>query len=103
MILVTGATGLNGSDLVRRLSARGRLEASAMGRTALRGCEFMPASVPQGASSVAKGALFWPVEDAKSASVDVADIDAVAPTVLAGCGHEGKVYPLAGPEALGMA
>ena len=80
-----------------------RLEASGMGFTHLRAGEFMHAYFRQVPSIVAKGALFLPVEDAKIASVDVADIAEVAATVLTGSGHEGKVYPLTGPEALGMA
>ena len=54
-------------------------------------------------SIVAKGALFLPMEDAKIASIDVGDIAEVAATILTGPGHEGKIYPLTGPEALSMA
>jgi uncharacterized protein YbjT (DUF2867 family) len=70
-----------------------RLEASGMGFTHLRAGEFMHAYFRQVPSIVAKGALFLPMEDAKIASVDVADIAEVAATVLTGSGHEGKVYP----------
>jgi uncharacterized protein YbjT (DUF2867 family) len=79
-----------------------RLEASGMAFTHLRAGEFMPAYFRQVPSIVAKGALFLPMENAKIASVDVGDIAEVAVTVLTSSGHEGKIYPLTGPEALTM-
>ena len=80
-----------------------RLEASGMAFTHLRAGEFMPAYFRQAPSIVAKGALFLPMENAKIASIDVGDIAEVAAVVLTGSGHEGKIYPLTGPEALTMA
>ncbi|HXA97082.1 MAG TPA: SDR family oxidoreductase [Candidatus Dormibacteraeota bacterium] len=80
-----------------------RLEASGMAFTHLRAGEFMPAYFRQVPSIVTKGALFLPMEDAKIASIDIGDIAEVAATVLTGSGHEGKIYPLTGPEALSMA
>ena len=43
------------------------------------------------------------MENAKIASIDVGDVAEVAAAVLTGSGHEGKIYPLTGPEALSMA
>jgi len=43
------------------------------------------------------------MENAKIASVDIGDIARVAAAVLTGAGHDGKTYPLTGPEALTMA
>jgi len=80
-----------------------RLEASGMAFTHLRAGEFMPAYFRQVPSILAKGALFLPMENAKIASIDVGDIAEVAATVLTSSGHGGKIYPLTGPEALGMA
>ncbi len=80
-----------------------RLEASGMAFTHLRAGEFMPAYFRQVRSIVARGAMFLPMEDARIASIDVGDIAAVAAAVLTGAGHEGKIYPLTGPEALSMA
>ena len=80
-----------------------RLEASGLGFTHLRAGEFMPSYFRQVPSIVAKGALFLPMEDARIASVDVGDIAEVAAIVLTTSGHEGKTYPLTGPEALTMA
>lgn len=37
------------------------------------------------------------------ASIDVADIAAVAVRVLAGAGHDNQTYPITGPQALTMA
>src|SRR5947209_1295162 len=77
-----------------------RLEASGMAFTHLRAGEFMQAYFRQVPSIISKGALFLPMEDAKIASIDVAE---VAATMLTSAGHEGKIYPLTGPEALSMA
>src|SRR5712691_8543964 len=79
-----------------------RLEASGMAFTHLRAGEFMHAYFRQVPSIVARGAFFLPMEDAKIASIDVGDIAEVAAAVLTGSGHEGKIYPLTGPEALSM-
>jgi uncharacterized protein YbjT (DUF2867 family) len=79
-----------------------RLEASGMAFTHLRAGEFMPAYFRQAPMIAAKGAMFLPMEDARIASIDVGDIAEIAAKVLTGSGHEGKVYPLTGPEALTM-
>jgi uncharacterized protein YbjT (DUF2867 family) len=80
-----------------------RLEDSGMAFTHLRAGEFMPAYFRQAPSIVAKGALFLPMEDAKIAMIDIGDIAEVAATILTSAGHEGKIYPLTGSEALSMA
>src|SRR5256886_1388578 len=80
-----------------------RLEASGMSFTHLRAGEFMHSYFRRVPMIVAKGALFLPMEDAKIASIDIDDIAEVAAMVLTSSGHEGKIYPLTGPEALSMA
>ena len=80
-----------------------RLEASGMAFTHLRAGEFFPAYFRQVRSILAKGALTLPMEDAKIASIDIGDIAEVAAAILTHSGHEGKIYPLTGPEALSMA
>src|SRR6266566_3627047 len=80
-----------------------RLEASGMAFTHLRAGEFMPVYFRQVPLIVTKGAFFLPMEQAKIASINVGDIAEVAAIVLTGQGHEGKIYPLTGPEALSMA
>src|SRR5713101_6639314 len=79
-----------------------RLEASEMAYTHLRAGEFMPAYFRQVPMIVGKGAMFLPMEDARIASIDVGDIAEIAARVLTSSGHEGKTYPLTGPEALTM-
>ena len=79
-----------------------RLEASGMAFTHLRAGEFMPAYFRQVPNITAKGAMFLPMEDARIASIDVGDIAEIAARVLTRSGHEGKTYPLTGPEALTM-
>jgi uncharacterized protein YbjT (DUF2867 family) len=79
-----------------------RLEASGMTFTHLRAGEFMPAYFRQAPAIAAKGAMFLPMEDARIASIDVGDLAEIAARVLTGSGHEGKIYPLTGPEALTM-
>ena len=79
-----------------------RLEASGMAFTHLRAGEFMPAYFRQVPNITAKGAMFLPMEDASIASIDVGDIAEIAAKVLTGSGHEGKTYPLTGPQALTM-
>ena len=80
-----------------------RLEESGMAFTHLRAGEFFPAYFRQVRSILAKGALTLPMEDAKIASIDIGDIAEVAAAILTHSGHEGKIYPLTGPEALTMA
>lgn len=80
-----------------------RLEVSGMAFTHLRAGEFMHAYFRQVPSIVARGALFLPMEDARIASIDIGDVAEVAATVLTSPGHEGKIYPITGPEALSMA
>ena len=79
-----------------------RLEASGMAFTHLRAGEFMPAYFRQVPNITAKGAMFLPMEEARIASIDVGDIAEIAAKVLTGSGHEGKTYPLTGPQALTM-
>ena len=80
-----------------------RLEASGMAFTHLRAGEFMHAYFRQVPSIIARGAFFLPMVDAKIASIGIGDIAEVAVTVLTSSGHEGKIYPITGPEALSMA
>jgi uncharacterized protein YbjT (DUF2867 family) len=80
-----------------------RLEASGVAYTHLRAGEFMPSYFRQVPSIVARGVLALSMGDARIASVDIGDIAEVATSVLTTPGHEGKTYPLTGPEALTMA
>lgn len=79
------------------------LESSGLEFTHLRAGEFFPSYFRQVRSILAKGVLTLPMEDARIASIDIGDIAEVASSVLTSPGHEGKIYPLTGPEALSMA
>jgi uncharacterized protein YbjT (DUF2867 family) len=79
------------------------LEASGVAFTQLRAGEFMQAYFRQASRVTAAGVLALPMEDAKIASIDAHDIARVAATTLTTGGHEGKVYPITGPESLSMA
>ena len=80
-----------------------RLEASGVAYTHLRAGEFMPSYFRQVPSIVARGVMALPMADARIASVDIGDIAEVSIAVLTTPGHEGKTYPLTGPESLTMA
>ena len=80
-----------------------RLEASGVPYTHLRAGEFMPSYFRQVPSIVARGVMALPMADARIASVDIGDLAEVAIAVLTSSGHEGKTYPLTGPESLSMA
>ena len=80
-----------------------RIEASGMAFTHLRAGEFFTAYFRRVPAIVAKGALILPMEDARIASIDIGDIAEVAASILTGGSeHEGKIYPITGPEALSM-
>jgi uncharacterized protein YbjT (DUF2867 family) len=80
------------------------IEESGMAWTHLRAGEFFHAYFRQVPAIVSRGALMLPMEEARIASIDIGDIAEVAAAILtAPAGHEGKIYPLTGPEALTMA
>ena len=80
-----------------------KLEASGMAFTHLRAGEFFTAYFRRVPAIVSKGALILPMEDARIASIDIGDIAEVAVSVLTNSSsHEGKIYPITGPEALSM-
>jgi uncharacterized protein YbjT (DUF2867 family) len=79
------------------------LEATGLAYTHLRAGEFMPSYFRQVPSIVGRGILPLPMGDASIASVDIGDLAEVAIAVLTTSGHEGKTYPLTGPESLTMA
>ena len=78
------------------------LEESGIAFTHLRAGEFMQAYFRQIPNMVARGAILLPMEDARIASIDAADVARVTVDILTSPGHEGKIYPLTGPEALTM-
>jgi uncharacterized protein YbjT (DUF2867 family) len=70
--------------------------------TVLRPGAFMSNALHWRASIRAQGKVFSNYGDGKLPPVHPRDIAAVAVRALTADGHEGKVYPLTGPEALSM-
>jgi uncharacterized protein YbjT (DUF2867 family) len=80
-----------------------RLQNSGIAYTHLRAGEFMHSYFRQVRSILATGAIVLPMAQQRIASIDIEDIAEIAALVLTGSGHEGKIYPITGPEALTMA
>jgi uncharacterized protein YbjT (DUF2867 family) len=78
------------------------LERSGLSWTHLRPSQFMTEYLREVPTILAQGALFLPLKDAKLVPVDVTDIAKAAYLLLTTPGHEGKVYAMSGPQALGM-
>jgi uncharacterized protein YbjT (DUF2867 family) len=70
--------------------------------TVLRPTAFMSNALHWRASIRAQGKVFSNYGDGKLPSVHPRDIAAVAVHALTSNGHQGKAYPLTGPEALSM-
>jgi (4-alkanoyl-5-oxo-2,5-dihydrofuran-3-yl)methyl phosphate reductase len=124
MILVTGATGTVGRELVAELARRGAkvramsrnpaaaafpdgvetvpadLGDSGLSWTILRPGAFMSNTLSWAAMIRHRGQIFAPFPDVRTAATDPADVAACAATVLLDDGHEGRAYPLTGPELL---
>jgi uncharacterized protein YbjT (DUF2867 family) len=79
------------------------LEGSGLAWTHLRPSQFMTEYLREVPTILAQGALLLPLGDARLAPVDVADIATAAVALLTTPGHEGRIYAMSGPEALGMA
>ncbi|MFI9381370.1 NAD(P)H-binding protein [Kutzneria sp. NPDC052558] len=75
------------------------LRASGLGWTMVRPRMFMTNAL-QWADQVRAGVVRAPWADVPSAVVDPADIAAVAVQALVSADHEGREYPVTGPEAL---
>ncbi|HTZ52844.1 MAG TPA: SDR family oxidoreductase [Spirochaetia bacterium] len=82
-----------------------KIEESGIPFTHLRAGEFFHAYFRQAGNVATRGILPLAMGDARIASIDIGDIAEAAVQVLAaaGSGHDRKVYPLTGPEALSMA
>jgi (4-alkanoyl-5-oxo-2,5-dihydrofuran-3-yl)methyl phosphate reductase len=71
--------------------------------TFLRPTGFMSNALQWAATIAGRDTVFHPYADGRVSLIDPRDIAAAAVTVLTGPGHEGRAYPLCGPEALGPA
>jgi uncharacterized protein YbjT (DUF2867 family) len=79
-----------------------RLAASGLEWTNLRAGEFMHSYFRAVPAILAKGILPLPMADARIASIDVGDIAEAAVATLLQPGHQGKNYPITGPDSLTM-
>ena len=79
-----------------------KLVESGLAYTNLRAGEFMHSYFRAVPAILGKGILPLPMEDARIACIDVGDIAEAAVRVLIESGHDGKNYPITGPESLTM-
>ena len=70
--------------------------------TIVRPAYFMQNIIGSARMIASDGVLPGAMGDGKVGVIDTRDIGNVAATVLTSAGHEGKTYPLTGPEALSM-
>jgi (4-alkanoyl-5-oxo-2,5-dihydrofuran-3-yl)methyl phosphate reductase len=73
---------------------------SGLSWTILRPGAFMTNTLSWAAMIRHRGQVFAPFPDVRTAAIDPADVAACAATVLLDDGHEGRAYPLTGPELL---
>jgi uncharacterized protein YbjT (DUF2867 family) len=77
------------------------LRTSGLSWTVVRPTFFMQNYATMAATGIrGQGAIYEPAGDGKSSFIDTRDIAAVVVKALTEPGHEGKTYPLTGPEAL---
>jgi uncharacterized protein YbjT (DUF2867 family) len=98
-----GAGPEAGIDLGRwHYAVEKAVEDSGIPFTVLRPANFMQNYLTYGTPEAIKGqsAFYSPLGEAKVSAIDTRDISAVAATVLAEPGHEGKRYELTGGESL---
>lgn len=77
------------------------LHDSGLAWTILRPSTYADLLVMNAQGAIANGAYATAAPTGKTSSIARGDIARVAAAVLAGTGHEGQVYELTGPEALG--
>lgn len=103
VVLLSGGSAETGerANAVARymIETEEALRASGLGWTMVRPRMFMTNAL-QWAAQVRAGVVRAPWPDVASAVVDPADIAAVAAAALTSDQHEGREYPVTGPEAL---
>ena len=75
---------------------------SGIAHTILRPAYFMQNQLMAAGTIASQGAIYGMLGDGKVGHIDTRDVAEVAATILTGEGHEGKIYPLTGPESLSM-
>jgi uncharacterized protein YbjT (DUF2867 family) len=68
--------------------------------TFLRPNFFMQNLLASAGTIKSQGAIYQPAGDSSASYIDTADIATVAANLLTTAGHEGKTYPLTGPQSL---
>ncbi|HVI21841.1 MAG TPA: SDR family oxidoreductase [Myxococcales bacterium] len=76
---------------------------SGLAWTMVRPGNFMSNALMWAETIKTQGAFYQPTGEGRWAAIDPADIGAVAVAALTGSGHEGKAYPLTGPESMNAA
>lgn len=109
LVKLGGDDNQPGFDPERFRSARSHqqiqryLEASGLPWTTLAPSQFMQVYLEEAADIAGAGELRLPMGGTALAPIDVEDIGAIAHAVLTTSGHEGRTYPMTGPESLTMA
>jgi uncharacterized protein YbjT (DUF2867 family) len=78
------------------------LEQSGLAWTHLRPSQFMQVYLREARTIIQTGELRLTLGEVQLAPVDVGDIAKIAVALLRGGGHEGRSFPITGPEALNM-
>ncbi len=96
------AMGGRGATFPRQhADSEANIQSSGIPFTFLRPNGFMQNMVNYNAGTInSQNAFYGSQGEGRVSHIDIRDIAAVAVAVLAGSGHEGKVYELTGPEAL---
>ncbi|GLW12768.1 NAD(P)-dependent oxidoreductase [Microtetraspora sp. NBRC 13810] len=108
IVKFSGKDSIDGFDNERFRSSRSHeqiqryLVASGVPWTVLRPSQFMQVYFEEVPDIVASGELRLPLGDTTLAPIDIEDIARIAYAVLTTPGHEGRTYPMTGPEALTM-
>lgn len=76
------------------------LKQSDLSYTILRPTFFMQNIMMASQSIATEGKMYWSLDDAEIAMVDIRDIAETATDVLTEEGHEGRTYTITGPEAI---
>lgn len=102
VFLSSSAVGAGSTNIITRLHANMEhsIRQSGVRWTFLRPGSFMSNALQWAGSIRAEGVVRAPFGDAGSTPIDPRDIAAVAVESLISSGHEGKIYPLTGPEVL---
>ena len=76
------------------------LAESGLPATTLRPTFFMQNTIAGAQTVASAGQLYWAMDDAKLAMIDIRDIAECAAAILTSDGHVGEIYVLTGPEAV---